>query len=105
MTANLALSPWSKAAADPTEIAALDERAGLLDCVVSTIKRRDRRWMARAIANRGMHVEPYIGATLPGAIAGALDRFEAYQRARYTPEELVVIQAQSYWPIDHEWGE
>lgn len=72
MTANLALSPWSKAAMDPAEIAALDERAGDLDCVVSTIKRRDRRWMARAIANRGWHVEPFIGATLPGAIAGAL---------------------------------
>lgn len=91
----IALSPWSLQASDPDEIAALNARAEALGVEgVSTIKRRDRKWMARAFDREYAHVHSFIGATLTGAIVGVLDAFEASQQG-FTPDELVQIANQS----------
>jgi hypothetical protein len=90
----IALSPWSYEACDPAMIADLDLRATALDVTVSTIKRHDSAWMARA-RGQSLYVASFIGATLPDAIGGALDEYEAHERDRYTADELVVIYNQS----------
>lgn len=89
------MSPWSYQASKPELIEALDARAVELDATVSTIKRGDGKWMARARGQSPLFVASFIGVTLEDAIGGALDGYEAHERDRYTADELVVIYNQS----------
>lgn len=90
----IALSPWSRDAANPVALAVLETRCEALGVRVSTVRRRDGSWMIRVRHEDHARDISLVGkGGLEVVIAGALDDYEAAHL--YSGDELLAIQRQS----------
>lgn len=90
----IAMSPWSRDAANPVAVAVLEARCAALRVGVGTVKRRDGSWMVRVHHDEYDRSAHLVGAgPLEAVIAGALDDYEAAHL--FTAEELEQLQRQS----------